>query len=200
MHIVQLLLQAHGARYLEISEAIDFRRAEEFLVEDVDAGALLQLLVDVDDVLELVEEPLVYLGELVYLVDGVAPVHGLGNHEDALVSGLAQGCVDVGNHEFLVLHKAVHALAYHAHALLDGLLKGAANGHHLAYRLHGGAQLLVHSTELAQVPTWNLAHHIVERWLKECRSGLGDGVLQFEESISDAQLGGDEGQGITRGL
>ena len=72
-----------------------------------------------------------------YLVDGVTLVHGFRDDEHALVCRLTQCSVDVGYLKFLVLDKAVHALPYHAQTLLYGFLKVAADGHHLAYRLHG---------------------------------------------------------------
>ncbi len=135
MHVVVFVLEAHGAGYLEVGEAVDLGLAQQVAVESVDV-AFLQPLVDVDDVLELIEEPLVNLRQVVNLVDGVALVHGLGDNEHTLVGGVAQGLIDVGNLQFLVLHIAVHALANHTQALLNGFLEVAANGHHLADRLH----------------------------------------------------------------
>ena len=54
--------------------------------------------------------------------------------------------------------------------------------------------------ELREVPTGNLTHHIVEGGLEEGTGGLGDGVLQFEQTVTQAQLGSDESQGIACGL
>ena len=134
-------------------------------------------------------------------VDGVLwQMHGLGDDEYALVSRFAQGGVDVGNLQLLVLHKAVHALPYHAQALLDGLLKRATDGHHLADTFHRRPQFLVHAVELREVPARNLYHHIVKSGFKEGARGLGDRVLQIEQAIAEAQLGGDEGEWIARGL
>ena len=136
-HVAQFLFQSHGTGNLEIRESINLCGAQQFLVEHIDALAGLQGFIYVDDVLQLVEEPLVNLGQFVYLVDGITLVHGLGDDEDTLVGRFAESLVDVVDFKLLVFHKTVHALSYHAQTLLDGFLKVAANGHHLAYRLHG---------------------------------------------------------------
>ena len=54
--------------------------------------------------------------------------------------------------------------------------------------------------ELREVPAGNLADHVVEGRFEEGRGGLGDGVLEFEEPVAHAQLGGHESQGIAGGL
>ena len=50
--------------------------------------------------------------------------------------------------------------------------------------------------ELAEVPARYLAHHVVQRGLEEGRGGLGHGVLQVEQSVAQAQLGGHKCQRI----
>ena len=76
VHVVVFHVEAHGTGYLEVGEAIHLGLAQQLAAERVDV-ALLQPLVDVNDMLELVKEPLVNLRQVVYLVDGVALVHGL---------------------------------------------------------------------------------------------------------------------------
>ena len=127
-------------------------------------------------------------------------MHGLRNDENALVGGLAERCVDVGNLQFLVFNESVHTLTNHAHTFLNGFLKGASDGHNLTYRLHRRSEFLVNAMELAQIPAWNLADHIVECRLKECGCCLGDGVLQFKQSVSHSKFCSHEGQGITCGF
>ena len=135
-HAVKFLLQTYGTGYLEIGESIDLCRAQKFLVEGIDV-ALLHRLIDVDDMLQFLKEPLVDLRQLMYVVNGISLVHSLGYDKHALVGRLAQGGVDIVNLQLLVLHEAVHSLAYHAESLLDCLLEGASDGHHLADRFHG---------------------------------------------------------------
>ena len=133
----ELLFETYGTRHLEVGEALYLCLAEELCGNLSHALACVKLLRGVHDVLQLLEEPAVDLGEVVNLVDGVASAHSLRDDEDALVSGLAQCLVDVGNLELLVLYEAVHALTNHAETLLDNLFEGATDRHHLTHRLHG---------------------------------------------------------------
>ena len=64
MHVAQLLLQAHGTSYLEVGETINLSGTEQILIKRIDV-ALLHRLVDVDDVLQLLQEPLVNLSKVV---------------------------------------------------------------------------------------------------------------------------------------
>ncbi len=77
------LFQTYGTSYLEIGETIYLRTAEQLLVKGIDI-TLLHLLIDVDDVLQFLQEPLVDLGQVVNLIYGIALVHCLGYDEDAL--------------------------------------------------------------------------------------------------------------------
>ena len=86
--------------------------------------------------LQLLKEPLVNLGKIVYLVYGIALVHSLRDDKHTLVGRLAQSCVDVFNLKFLVLNEAVHALTNHTQTLLNSLLEVATDSHNLTYRLH----------------------------------------------------------------
>ena len=54
-----------------------------------------ELLVHLDDILELVKEPLVNLGEIVDIVDGAASVKGVGDGEDSLVGRILELFVDI---------------------------------------------------------------------------------------------------------
>ena len=50
--------------------------------------------------------------------------------------------------------------------------------------------------EFTQVPTGNLADHIVQGRLKEGTGGFRHGVLQVEQAVAQAQLRRHESQGI----
>ena len=67
----------HGAGYLEVREALPLGPPEQLGRELVEAVEPLDVLGRVDDAAQLLQEPLVDLGQVVYLVDGVAPAHGL---------------------------------------------------------------------------------------------------------------------------
>ena len=197
MHGRYLTLQPNGTRYLEIGKSIDFGLTQQVAVQCVDI-LTLQLFVYIDDMLQLIEEPTVYLRQVVNLVDGIfRHVHRLRNNEDALVCRFTQGGINIGNAQFLVLHETVHPLPYHAQSLLDSLLEVSSDGHHFAHRLHRRTQFLVHTVELREVPTGYLANHIVEGWFEKCRGSLRHRILQFEESVAHTQFGSYKSQGIT---
>ena len=94
----------------------------------------------------------------------------------------------------------MHALTNHAQAFLQSLLEGATDGHHLTDAFHRRAELALDAAKLRQVPSWNLHSYVVECRFEEGRRGLGDRVLQFEETIAQSQLRRDEGKWIARGL
>ncbi len=82
------------------------------------------LLVDVDDMLQLLEEPLVNLGQVVNALDGVALVHSLCDDEHTLVGRLSAKLSSISSiSSLLVLYEAVHALTNHTKTLLDSLLE-----------------------------------------------------------------------------
>ena len=131
------------------------------------SGPAMQFLGSVHDVHQLLQEPTVNLGKLMYLVHGIACTESLGDNEYTLIRRFAEGFVDVRNDKLLVLYKTMHALTYHTQALLNGFLKGTANGHDFTHRLHGRTQLLVYTMELTQVPARYLADYVVQCRLKE---------------------------------
>ena len=198
--VFHLALHADGAGHLEVGEALTLGLAQQVVrqvgQELVVARPFVQFLGGAHDVHQLLQEPAIYLGQLVYLVYGVAGTEGFRDDENTFIGRLAQGLVYVENDEFLVLYKAVHALAYHTQAFLNGFLEGAADGHDLAHGLHRRTQFLVYAVKLAEVPARYLAHHVVQRGLEEGRGSLGNGVLQVEQSVAQAQLGGHKCQRI----
>ena len=114
MHRTDLTLQTDGPCYLEVGEAIHLGLTQQDLVERVDI-LTFQLLVDVDDMLQFIEEPLVDLRQLVDALDGIfRQMHGLRDHKHTLIRRLPEGGVDIGDLQLLVLHESVHALSDHA--------------------------------------------------------------------------------------
>ena len=199
VHVANLALQSNGAGYLEICKTINLGRTKQFLVQCVDI-VCLQLLININNMLQLLQEPLVYLGQLMDLVYRITLVHSLRDDKDALVGWLAQGGIDIGNLQLLVFYKSVHALPYHTQAFLDSFLKIAANSHYLAHRFHAGAQFLIHTAELREIPAGNLADHVVQGRLEESTGSLGYRILEFEQAIAHTQFGSHKGQRITRSL
>ena len=92
------------------------------------------------------------------------------------------------------------ALLEGAHRLLQRLAEGAADGHHLAHRLHAGAQQAVGPGQLLEGPARDLGHHVVDGGLEAGRGGPGDVVGDLVEAVADGQAGGDLGDGEPGGL
>ena len=183
---------------MEVGEALLLGLAQQFAVEHIDVSTLFERCVSPVDVKQLVQEPAVDFGQFVDLVDGVSGEESLFDDEDALVGGRFEGGFDVVDFQLLVAHKAVHALSNHAQSLLNGLFKSAPDGHHFAHGFHRTTQFAVDSAELAQVPAWDFADHIVECRFEEGGSRLGHRVLQVEEPVAQTQLCRHKCEGIAR--
>ena len=70
VHVLDLTLETYGTGNLEISKAIDLSLTQQIGFQCVDV-LFLQALVNVDDVLQFLEEPLVDLRQFVNTVDSV---------------------------------------------------------------------------------------------------------------------------------
>ena len=68
MHVTALAFQSDGTCYLEVSKAIDLSLAQQRLFQCVDI-VFLQFFVDINDMLQLLQEPLVNLRQRMNLVD-----------------------------------------------------------------------------------------------------------------------------------
>lgn len=167
---------------------------------DVVDGVGGHLVSEVAEALELGEEPLVDLGQLPDLVDGVAVVHGVRNGEHALVGGGLELGVEVNRHESLSLVETKVARVDGTDGLLDSLLEGATNGHDLTNTLHGRAEKSGHTSELLQIPSGNLDNAVVERGFEASAGRLGHGVLDLVQGNVETKLGSDKGQGVTSSL
>ena len=136
MHRVDFTFQSNGTSNLEICESIDFRLTKQSLLQCIDI-LFLQALVNINDMLQFLQEPLINLGQFMNLVDIIFwQMHRLRNHKNTLVRRFTQSGVDICYFQFLILHKAVHALSDHTQTFLNGFLKCPSDSHHFAHRLH----------------------------------------------------------------
>ena len=193
----RIFIQCDGD--LAVGEALLLGPAQQVLRQGGDIVTGIQLTPGPDDVGELVEEPLVNLGQVVDPVDGPAERHGLCDVEDTGVGGIGQGIGKVLHFVRFVTDKAIRPLPYHPEAFLDGLLEGQAYGHHLSDGLHAGADLARNPMELAEIPAGNLAHDILHVGLIVRALGTV-GVLDLGEFVSETYLGGDERKRISSGF
>ena len=111
---------------------------------------------------QALQEPNVNPRELLNTFNGVAFLKGLSNGEDTQVSRIGQFFVKVIKLSMIVADEAVHTLSNHAETFLDHLLERAADRHNLTNRFHRRTDLTADTGELSQVPTGNLADHIIK--------------------------------------
>ena len=157
------------------------------------------MVFEIHDVLHLPDEPRVYFREFVDTFDGIALFESLRDGEDAQVCGVGKLVVEVVEARVVVAHEAVHALSYHSQSLLQNLLEGASDGHNLPDGLHRRADLTADAGKLGEVPSRNLAYHIVEVRRVVCgvrRAGFSDLV----ECVAECNLRRHEGEGVAGGF
>ncbi len=140
----------------------------------VGQAPVADLLFDVDDALDLLEEPHVDAARVVDVLEAHAEPHRLGDVEQAV--GRRDG--DGGAHGVAVL-VVVEAQAWNAdlveageagleraQRLLQRLLEGAADGHGLADRLHRGGEAIVGAGEFLEGEARDFGDDVVDRGLE----------------------------------
>ena len=174
-------------------------RAQRRPVNGVEGGGF-ELQLDLDDLLDLREEPGVDLGQRKHLIHTHALGKGVAHVPDALGAGLAQLFLQ----HFAVLGFLVHTVHAHfeaAQCLLERLLEGAAHGHDLAHGLHLRGEPTVSCREFLKGKTRDLGHNVVNAGLKAGRGGTTrDLVAQLVQGVTDRQLGRHLGNREASGL
>ena len=166
------------------------------------AVALGKTIFQICQMLHLVQEPPVDLGDLVNGLVVDAALEGLVHAEHAL--GVLN--MHVG-HDLVIgqllkglVGQSVHAQLDGGNCLHHGSLEAVANAHHLAGGHHLGAQRLVGVDELIKGPLRVLDHDVVQRRLKAGAGLAGDVVGDLVQRVADGDLGGHLGNGIAGGL
>ena len=164
--------------------------------------AVGQALFKVGQVLHLIQEPPVDLGDV---PDGLvvdAALEGLVDAEDALCILHMQVCHDLVIGQLLkgLVGQGIHAQLDGGDGLHHGSLEAVADAHDLAGSHHLGAQRLVGIDELIEGPLRVLDHDVVQRRLEAGAGLAGDVVGDLVQRIADGDLGGHLGDGIAGGL
>ena len=168
VHIPYLVFQSNSTGYLEISESIDLCLTKHRFCKCLSI-TFLQCFININDMFQFVEEPLVNLCQFMDSLDIILrQMHCFRNNKDTLVRRLSKCCINIFNFKDFILYKTMHSLSNHTKSFLNSLLKSTTYRHDLAYRLHRRAQFFIHTTELREVPAGNLTDHVVESRLKEC--------------------------------
>lgn len=190
-------VQQEGQAAVGKTAALQF---EQRGVVQVGQRLLLERQLDVDDFLDLGQEPGIDVGEVVHLVERKALREGIAHIPDTLGTGLAQfdlQLLAVGG--FLV--QAVHADFQAAQGFLERLLEGPAHGHDFADRLHLRGQAGIGLREFLEGKARHLGDDVVDGRLEGGRSrAAGDLVAQLVQRVAHGQAGRDLGDGETRGL
>ena len=183
---------------MQVRETGPLGSPEESLVPLLERRGL-DLLVHLNDVLELEEEPSVDLGQVVQLLDIVAEVqHRVGDGEESPVVVLRQGGVHV-----LRLPVGVETCKVGVNlsdGLLQRLLESSADGHDLSNGLHGRSDVSLNVLELGQIPLGDLGDNVVEGRLEASSGGLGDRVGKLGQGVAKSDLGGGVGKRVSGGL
>mmetsp|Transcript_6523 Transcript_6523/g.18479 ORF Transcript_6523/g.18479 Transcript_6523/m.18479 type:complete len:415 (-) Transcript_6523:148-1392(-) len=173
------------------------------------AHTLAEAAACVVDGAQAVEEPPVDLSNAGDLIHSVALAEAGRESGEALVGGACQlrlqqraagGAVARAPVRDVAPVKPGAAAVHHAHGLLDALLKGAADGHDLPHRLHGGTNVGVHPAELLVVPPRQLHHAVVQGGFEAGGGGARDGVQYLRERGIQAQFGRHVREGVASSL
>ena len=170
----------HQPGNLEIGESRFLGREKQFVVKILEPGELNEFATDLKDVHQFLQEPAVYFGTLVNILDGHALVECFSDGKDPAVSGIGEFFLhSLDGNLLAVADKAVHTLSYHADPFLDGFLKRASDGHDFTYALHGTTDGFGDPGEFSKVPAGNFHHAIVECRFKGSRGHLGDRIFEL---------------------
>ena len=131
-------------------------------------GVLREVLFEMNELLNLAEEPRVNLGGFENASERDAQLECIVHMKQTVPAGVTQALHDrVLVAEFAPIGTQTVSLDFQRLAcLLQGFLEGATNGHDLSHRLHLQPEFTVAPRELVEVPTWNLDHDVVERRLE----------------------------------
>ena len=133
---VHFLFHADSTSYLEIRETLNFCLTQEVIAKHINRCAIMKFLIGLMNLVKLLQEPTIDLGQIMNLVDSVTCLKCLFNNEDTLISRLSQGFIYIINLQFFIIYKAVHALTNHTKTFLNYFLESTSDGHYFAYRLH----------------------------------------------------------------
>src|SRR5471030_2594964 len=204
--VQSVALRAHGLGVglqqegqAAVREALLLQFVQRRLVEHVQLLRVEPQL-DIDDFLDLDEEPWIDARQRVHFVEREALGECVADVPDALGTGLAQFLFDL----LAVLGLFVQAVDAHfqaAQGFLERFLEGAADRHHFADRLHLRRQVVVGGREFLEREARDLGDDVIDRWLERGRGrAAGDLVAQFIEREADGQLGRHFGDREAGGL
>ena len=167
LHIGAFRLE-HKTCNLEIGEAQPLGLTQQLRSNGLQRIMSLQFFLHIDNVLQLADEPRVYLRQLINALYGIPFFQSLCHGENTQIRRVGELFVQLFEMHVVIAHKTVHPLAYHTQTFLDNLFERAADRHDFTYRFHARTDVTRHALEFRQVPTWYLANQIVQRRSHVC--------------------------------
>ena len=161
-----------------------------------------QLIFNSHELEQLVQEPLVYLGDSVYLVYGNAAAQRFIYGEEALIVTLVNGGDDLLVSKLFHLRRdyAVKAYLSAANSLHYSLLESSADSHDFARSLHLSTEVALSVYKFIKRPLRQLYYNVVERRLEAGVSLARNGVLYLIEGVADSYLSRNLSDRIARSL
>ena len=150
------------------------------------------------DLANLMQEPRVHGGEPRHLAHAHAAFEGVSNIAQPLRPRSYQHLRQPPRLQNL--RTRFLACLQRAPGFHQGFFEGAANGHHLAYRLHLRPKRLIGAGKLFKLPLGNFHDDVINRRLEAGRRLARNVVGNFVERVAHGQLGGDLGDGKARCL
>ncbi|MCY1522162.1 hypothetical protein D9M68_570070 [compost metagenome] len=185
-------IQQEGQAAVGETAALEFPQGG---VVQVGQRLLFERQLDVDDFLDLRQEPRVDVRDVVHFVQRETLRESVAHVPDAFGTGFAQLDLQlfaVGG----LLVQAVDAHFQAAQRLLERFLEGAADGHDFADRLHLRGQARVGGGEFLEGETRHLGDDVVDRGFERGgRGAAGDFVLELVQRVAHGQARGDLGDG-----
>ena len=172
---------AEGASDALVGEPVAFRLRQLLDGNAID-GFLLYLSLEIDELLDLLQEPGVDLGHVVNLFDRVAAGESEADVVEAIGRRGDQSLIDQIGIEFL-LAEFLAGLET-ADGLRECVLECAADGHDFACTLHCTPNLFRYTWELLQIPAGHFHDQVIQRRLEICCSRACDAVAQLGQRFA----------------
>jgi len=170
-----------------VGESLALEHAQRARV-DLREPLVVELHLDIDDLLDLREEPGVDARELVYFLERKPVLERVADVPDALRPRLAEFLFDllaVGR----LLVEPVDADLQAAQGLLERLLEGTADRHHLPHGFHLRRQPVVRLRKFFERKPGDLGHDVIDGRLERGRRRAARNVVpELVEGIANGEL------------
>ena len=143
-----------------------------------------------NDVLDLVDEEEVDLGDAVDVFRIDAAAQSFGHHENSFVIDAGEEAADIIEGLAIQLFEVQVSFAHFqgAEGFEEGTFQGAIERHDFAGGFHLGADFAICQGEFFEWPSWEFAYHIVDGRFEASFCIFGDGVGDFIQVEAQSDL------------